>query len=56
MFLQNDINETPEDANQKTKSKIFVDMREFRSDLPTYLHNHEFIIDPLTLEVIFLPI
>jgi ERCC4-type nuclease len=35
----------------RTVSKVIVDMREFRSELPSILHKRNIQVDPVTLEV-----
>ena len=37
--------------NQIVSAKVIVDMREFRSELPSLLHKRGIDIDPVTLEV-----
>ena len=37
--------------NQMVSAKVIVDMREFRSELPSLLHKRGIDIDPVTLEV-----
>lgn len=59
----NNVNENIDDSASKTntnnddnnlpKPTIVVDMREFKSDLPSYLHHKGTKIDPMTLEVFF---
>ena len=39
------------DTREKKSSKVIVDMREFRSDLPSLLHRRGIDIEPVTLEV-----
>ena len=41
--------EQPNDQNELPK--VIVDMREFRSELPSILHKRGFLIEPVTLEV-----
>ena len=36
---------------QKSNPKVIVDMREFRSELPSLLHKRGIDIEPITLEV-----
>lgn len=46
------INQDIVNANQDNElPKIIVDMREFRSELPSILHKRGFQIEPVTLEV-----
>ena len=37
--------------DQSDMPKVIVDMREFRSELPSILHKRGFLIEPVTLEV-----
>lgn len=37
---------------EKETSKVIVDMREFRSDLPVLLHRRGIDIEPVTLQVL----
>lgn len=41
----------PETSDQNEAPKVIVDMREFRSELPSILHKRGFLIEPVTLEV-----
>lgn len=41
-----------EEFIQKEKSKVIVDMREFRSELPVLIHRRGIDIEPITLQVI----
>lgn len=43
-----------EKSIEKESSKVIVDMREFRSDLPVLLHRRGIDIEPITLLVIFI--
>ncbi len=37
--------------SSKTSPKVIVDMREFRSELPSILHKHGIQVEPVTLEI-----
>ncbi len=41
----------PQTSNENEAPKVIVDMREFRSELPSILHKRGFLIEPVTLEV-----
>ena len=41
----------PDPNDQSELPKVIVDMREFRSELPSILHKRGFLIEPVTLEV-----
>ena len=40
-----------QDLESKKQEKIIVDMREFRSELPSLIHRRGIDIEPVTLEV-----
>jgi len=45
------LEETPKPKADNESPKVIVDMREFRSELPSLLHKRGFQIEPVTLEV-----
>jgi DNA excision repair protein ERCC-4 len=38
-------------SDEDTRSRVIVDMREFRSELPSMLHKRDIHVEPVTLEV-----